>query len=833
MAVNLSPIGGVAAQFFDNSGNVLSGGKIFTYAAGTTTPLPTYTSAAGTTPLANPIILDAAGRVPTGEIWLTDGLQYKFIIKTSTDVQIGSYDNIVGINSNFVNYTNSQEIQTATAGQTVFTLTTMAYQPGTGSLSVFVDGVNQYGPGATYAYTETGSTIVTFNAGLHVGASVKFVSSQLNSAASTANASQIPYTPPFAGGVVTNVAAKLAQTVSILDFGASTGGTAATNTTAIQAAVTYAETIGADVIFPPGTYNLKQIFVTTGNIRLVGQSATLVQYHDDVNSIIVGGPGEYKVSAAFFTKRGCANVEITGFTFTTNNASFPALAVGFGSYFPSIGGQHSDNVYIHHNNFQGGQDRCMFFQAGKNLRFENNNIENNGFTVHIGYEGNLYFYDATTDTSIKYSPIAPSFVNNVFDGYSSDRSTVCAHLTGCVEFVFRDNRLLNMAIGSIGSLRVLRLYSNDFGPYDENGNQLAYIQGVCSGNVINGTFTYALEIDGNSTLASSTWTSSFQMRILVEGNNIQGTGSGIKTDEVQDTKIVGNFVDVTESPLYIENRLAYVTVDNNTFRSTAGGYNDTAIYTGYTAGSGYWTFTNNRVVVSTLSQYIFNSSAAMTWFVCSENNFYFDGDVAGSRPFVLTLAGKSWFKDNVVNVQTDVTNAFVCLFTGSGTSASLNFEGNQIVSGGAGAATLRCINAVSFVDVNIHKNTFVGAILVEDCDRAFITNNTLLLPASNSITCIDCDNSGYAVKALVEVHSNYVLQPSALNAACIRIVSNNDATNNTLSKVTMNYLSGNSTGSLLQQTVYGELGIIGNTIVNAGTGGTTPTVTGSATLVNF
>jgi hypothetical protein len=831
VAVNLSPIGGVAAQFFDNSGNILSGGKIFTYAAGTTTPQATYTSSSGVTAHANPIILDAAGRVPSGEIWLTDGSQYKFLIKTSTDVQIGSYDNIFGINSNFVNYTTSQEFQTATAGQTVFTLTTMQYQPSTNSLSVFVDGVNQYGPGALYAYQETSSTVVTFTAGLHVGADVKFTTSAIT-ASSAGDAEQISYTPPFTNSTPTNVENKLAQTVSVRDFGADPTG-AADSTAAIQNAVVYAETIGADVVFPSGSYSLKQVFVTVGNISLIGQNATIIQSHDNVNSIVVGGPGEYKVSAAFFTKRGCANVEITGFTFTTNNASFPALAVGFGSYFPSIGGQHSDNVYIHHNNFQGGQDRCMFFQAGKNLRFENNNVEDNGFTVHIGYAGNVFFYDASTNVSTKYSPIAPSFVNNVFDGYSSDRSTVCAHLTGCIEFVFRDNRFLNMAIGSIGSLRVLRLYSNDFGPYDENGNQLAYIQGVCSGNVINGTFTYALEIDGNSTLASSTWTSSFQMRILVEGNNIQGTGSGIKTDEVQDTKIVGNFVDVTESPLYIENRLAYVTVDNNTFRSTAGGYNDTAIYTGYTAGSGYWTFTNNRVVVSTLSQYIFNSAAAMTWFVCSENNFYFDGDVASSRPFVLTLAGKSWFKDNVINVQTDVTNAFVCLFTGSGSTASLNFEGNQIASSGVGAATLRCINAVSFADVNIHKNTFVGALLIEDCDRTFITNNTVLLPASNSLACIDCDNSGYAVKALVEVHSNYVLQPSALNAACIRIVSNNDATNNTLSKVTMNYLSGNSAGSLLQQTVYGELGVIGNTIVNAGAGGTTPTVTGSATLVNF
>ena len=194
MTVNLSPIGGVAAQFFDNSGNPLTGGKIYTYAAGTTTPQATYTSAGGTTAHSNPIILDAAGRVPSGEIWLTDGSQYKFLIKTSADVQIGSYDNIVGINSNFVNYTNSQEFQTATAGQTVFTLTTMAYQPGTNSLSVFVDGVNQYGPGALYAYQETSDTVVTFTSGLHVGADVKFTTSAIN-ASSYGDAQQISYTP--------------------------------------------------------------------------------------------------------------------------------------------------------------------------------------------------------------------------------------------------------------------------------------------------------------------------------------------------------------------------------------------------------------------------------------------------------------------------------------------------------------------------------------------------------------------------------------------------------------------------------------------------------------
>jgi hypothetical protein len=82
MAVNLSPVGGVAAQFFTNTGAVLTGGKIYTYAAGTTTPATTFTSSQGTTAWTNPIVLDAAGRVSgSGEIWLTDGVSYKFVLK--------------------------------------------------------------------------------------------------------------------------------------------------------------------------------------------------------------------------------------------------------------------------------------------------------------------------------------------------------------------------------------------------------------------------------------------------------------------------------------------------------------------------------------------------------------------------------------------------------------------------------------------------------------------------------------------------------------------------------------------------------------------------------
>lgn len=266
MAVLLSPVGGVAAQFFTNAGVPLSGGKIYTYAAGTSTPQATYTTGVGNIQHSNPIVLDAAGRVPTGEIWLTDGLSYKFVLKDANDVLIATYDNIVGINSNFVNFVNQQEIQTATAGQTVFTLTTMEYQPGTGNLSVFVDGVNQYGPGAQYAYTETSSTVVTFVSGLHVGASVKFTTTQIQNSG-VADASQITYTYPAVDAVEQSVEERLAQYVSVKDFGA-VGDGVTDDTTAIQNA------IDAGI---QGNY--KEIYFPQG-IYVVSSTITIPEYYD-------------------------------------------------------------------------------------------------------------------------------------------------------------------------------------------------------------------------------------------------------------------------------------------------------------------------------------------------------------------------------------------------------------------------------------------------------------------------------------------------------------------------------------------------------------------------
>lgn len=97
MTVLLSQFAGAGQQFFTNAGVPLAGGLIYSYGAGGSTPLATYTTSAGNIQHSNPIQLDAAGRVPGGgEIWLTSNLAYKFLIKDSGGSTIQTLDNVGG-----------------------------------------------------------------------------------------------------------------------------------------------------------------------------------------------------------------------------------------------------------------------------------------------------------------------------------------------------------------------------------------------------------------------------------------------------------------------------------------------------------------------------------------------------------------------------------------------------------------------------------------------------------------------------------------------------------------------------------------------------------------
>ena len=105
MSVLLSPIGN-GFQFLTTTGLPLSGGYLYTYQAGSSTALATYTDSTGAVANTNPIVLGTDGRPPY-EIWLTSSYSYKFVLADSTNAVIQTYDNIYPIpNASCLLYTS-------------------------------------------------------------------------------------------------------------------------------------------------------------------------------------------------------------------------------------------------------------------------------------------------------------------------------------------------------------------------------------------------------------------------------------------------------------------------------------------------------------------------------------------------------------------------------------------------------------------------------------------------------------------------------------------------------------------------------------------------------
>lgn len=177
--VSLPPY--LGPQYFDQDGQPLAGGKIYTYAGHTSTPLGTYADSGGVALLPNPVPLDASGRA---EIWLLINTAYKFITQTSTGVTLWTVDDVVAaipvgpppgsVPPGFVFSTNTLTLSASgAAGQGVLTwpggLPAQAVLLGIG-----LEVTQTLGGPATLALGLPGS-IGLFGAGLSPGVGVKAV----------------------------------------------------------------------------------------------------------------------------------------------------------------------------------------------------------------------------------------------------------------------------------------------------------------------------------------------------------------------------------------------------------------------------------------------------------------------------------------------------------------------------------------------------------------------------------------------------------------------------------------------------------------------------------
>lgn len=96
MTTTLSPL--PVFQWINSQGQPLVGGQLFSYAAGTSTLLATYTDSTGGTTNTNPIILDASGSAP---VWLGSA-NYKLVLKDAIGNVLWTIDNINATQGSFV-----------------------------------------------------------------------------------------------------------------------------------------------------------------------------------------------------------------------------------------------------------------------------------------------------------------------------------------------------------------------------------------------------------------------------------------------------------------------------------------------------------------------------------------------------------------------------------------------------------------------------------------------------------------------------------------------------------------------------------------------------------
>lgn len=160
-----------------------------------------------------------------------------------------------------VSTTFATEIKTATAGQTVFTLTSTTYIPGANTIAVYVNGL-RLTPGTDF--TETSGNVVTMISGLTLGDEVVFVcGTTINSATAS---SSVAYTPAGTGAVATTVQTKLREVVSVEDFGANE--TLTGDSAAIKAAIVAAN--GRPIVFQARRYFWDGTTITATNVRFWG-----------------------------------------------------------------------------------------------------------------------------------------------------------------------------------------------------------------------------------------------------------------------------------------------------------------------------------------------------------------------------------------------------------------------------------------------------------------------------------------------------------------------------------------------------------------------------------
>jgi hypothetical protein len=144
----------------------------------------------------------------------------------------------------------SAETQSATAGQTFFTLATVTYVPGNNGLTVYRNGLKLI-VGVDYA--ETSSNAVTLTSPAALNDQLEFNAGKMLT--NTLAGTSVGFLQAGTGAITRNMQDKARESVSVKDFGAVGDGTT-DDSSAFIAAINSLSSSGGSIIVPTGVYYL-------------------------------------------------------------------------------------------------------------------------------------------------------------------------------------------------------------------------------------------------------------------------------------------------------------------------------------------------------------------------------------------------------------------------------------------------------------------------------------------------------------------------------------------------------------------------------------------------
>jgi hypothetical protein len=261
--VSISPVFN-GAQFFDNLGQPLNGGKLFQYEAGSSSvQQTTYADSSGNVPNSNPIVLNSSGRIPT-DLWLENGLAYNLVLTQSDGTTVlEGVDNVIGVVAS-----------TPGGGATTAIWSISTQVPTYVSPTQFLLTGNQ-----TVEYAVNNRVQAQLAAGIFVYGTVSAVATAGGNTQVTLVMDNLPLT-----GVLSQVAWSVnVSTARTVDAGAVAYNSPATYTD--QKTVGYqVKTLNTDVTTLMGEYAASQkVWTTTGttNTYVATISPAITSYTDD------------------------------------------------------------------------------------------------------------------------------------------------------------------------------------------------------------------------------------------------------------------------------------------------------------------------------------------------------------------------------------------------------------------------------------------------------------------------------------------------------------------------------------------------------------------------